>query len=101
LYWHQHAPLRASTCRRAGGDFSTRDPRGRSGLLLLRAKASKESPGGGSIAEVAELGSRVRAHEMDHLNGILILDRATRDERKRALRELRDAERAREREKAA
>jgi peptide deformylase len=40
-------------------------------------------------------------HEMDHLNGVLILDRATRDERKRALRELRDAERAREREKAA
>jgi hypothetical protein len=34
-------------------------------------------------------------HEMDHLNGVLILDRTTRDERNRALRELRDAERAR------
>jgi hypothetical protein len=33
---------------------------------------------------------------MDHLNGVLILDRTTRDERKRALRELREAERARE-----
>ncbi len=35
-------------------------------------------------------------HEMDHLDGVLMLDRTSRDERKRALRELRDAERARE-----
>jgi peptide deformylase len=40
-------------------------------------------------------------HELDHLNGVLILDRTTRDERKRALREMRDAQRAREREQAA
>jgi peptide deformylase len=32
-------------------------------------------------------------HEIDHLNGVLILDRTTRERRKAALRELRDAER--------
>ena len=31
-------------------------------------------------------------HEMDHLDGVLILERTTREERKRALRELREAE---------
>jgi peptide deformylase len=35
-------------------------------------------------------------HEMDHLDGVLILDRTSRDERKRALRELREAERTSE-----
>jgi len=53
------------------------------------------------MVEASGLEARVIQHEMDHLNGVLILDRTTRDERKRALRELRDAERAREREQAA
>ena len=49
------------------------------------------------MVEASGLEARVIQHEMDHLDGVLILDRTTRDERKRALRELRDAERARER----
>jgi peptide deformylase len=43
--------------------------------------------------EASGLEARVIQHEMDHLDGVLILDRTSRDERKRALRELREAER--------
>jgi peptide deformylase len=46
------------------------------------------------LVEASGLEARVIQHEMDHLDGVLILDRTTRDERKRALRELREAERA-------
>jgi peptide deformylase len=46
--------------------------------------------------EASGLEARVIQHEMDHLDGVLMLDRTSRDERKRALRELREAERARE-----
>jgi peptide deformylase len=42
--------------------------------------------------EASGLEARVIQHEMDHLDGVLILERTTRDERKRALRELREAE---------
>jgi peptide deformylase len=52
------------------------------------------------FVEASGLEARVIQHEMDHLDGVLILDRTTRDERKRALRELREAERAREEEAA-
>jgi peptide deformylase len=48
------------------------------------------------VVEAAGLEARVIQHEMDHLDGVLMLDRTSRDERKRALRELREAERARE-----
>jgi peptide deformylase len=48
------------------------------------------------LVEASGLEARVIQHEMDHLDGVLILDRTSRDERKRALRELREAERARE-----
>jgi peptide deformylase len=52
-------------------------------------------------AELEGIWSTLVQHEIDHLNGVLILDRTTRDERKRALRELREAnERAREEEAA-
>jgi peptide deformylase len=46
------------------------------------------------LVEASGLEARVIQHEMDHLDGVLILDRTTREERKRALRELREAERA-------
>jgi peptide deformylase len=42
--------------------------------------------------EASGLEARVIQHEMDHLDGVLILERTSRDERKRALRELREAE---------
>ncbi len=39
-------------------------------------------------------------HEIDHLDGVLILERTSRDQRRRAMRELRERERQ-ERERAA
>ncbi len=68
--------------------------------IHVRVRAVDEA-GETRMVEASGLEARVIQHEMDHLNGVLILDRTTRDERKRALRELRDAERAREREQAA
>lgn len=42
--------------------------------------------------EASGLHARVIQHEIDHLDGILILDRASKDQRKAALRALREAE---------
>jgi peptide deformylase len=65
----------------------------------VRVRALDEE-GETRLVEASGLEARVIQHEMDHLDGVLILDRTTRDERKRALRELRDAERARDDEAA-
>jgi peptide deformylase len=43
------------------------------------------------LVEATGLESRVIQHELDHLDGVLILDRTTRDQRKEAMRLLRDA----------
>jgi peptide deformylase len=59
----------------------------------VRVRAVDEE-GETRLVEASGLEARVIQHEMDHLDGVLILDRTTRDERKRALRELREAERA-------
>ena len=63
--------------------------------VYVRVRALDEE-GETRLVEASGLEARVIQHEMDHLNGVLILDRTSRDERKRALRELREAERARE-----
>ena len=63
--------------------------------VYVRVRALDER-GEALLIEASGLEARVIQHEMDHLDGVLILDRTTRDERKRALRELREAERARE-----
>ena len=42
--------------------------------------------------EASGLEARVIQHEMDHLDGVLIIDRASRDQRKAALQALREAE---------
>ena len=42
--------------------------------------------------EAEEMEARVIQHESDHLDGVLILDRTSRRERARALRELREAD---------
>jgi peptide deformylase len=63
--------------------------------VFVRVRALDEE-GETRLVEASGLEARVIQHEMDHLDGVLILDRTTRDERKRALRELREAERARE-----
>ena len=47
------------------------------------------------VIEASGLEARVIQHEMDHLDGVLILDRTSRDQRKQAMRTLREqAERA-------
>jgi peptide deformylase len=48
------------------------------------------------IVEASGFEARVIQHEVDHLDGVLILDRTTRDQRKDAVRALRERERARE-----
>jgi peptide deformylase len=61
----------------------------------VRVRAQDEH-GEPRLVEASGLEARVIQHEIDHLDGVLVLDRTKRDERKRALRELREAERARE-----
>jgi peptide deformylase len=61
----------------------------------IRVRAQDEE-GEDRLVEASGLEARVIQHEIDHLDGVLILDRISRDERKRALRELREAERERE-----
>ena len=46
------------------------------------------------VIEASGLEARVIQHEIDHLDGILILDRTTREQRKAAMRTLREAEAA-------
>jgi peptide deformylase len=43
------------------------------------------------VIEAAGLESRVIQHELDHLDGVLVLDRITRSQRKEAMRALREA----------
>jgi peptide deformylase len=45
------------------------------------------------VVEASGLEARVIQHEIDHLDGVLILDRTTRDQRKQAIRTLRERER--------
>ena len=63
--------------------------------VYVRVRALDEQ-GEPTLVEASGLEARVIQHEMDHLDGVLILDRTTRDERKRALRELREAASARD-----
>ena len=57
----------------------------------LYARFSGRDVGGEPITiEAAGLEARVLQHEIDHLDGVLILDRTVRDQRKAALRALRE-----------
>ena len=56
----------------------------------------RDEHGDDRLVEASGLEARVIQHEMDHLDGVLILDRASRDQRKEAIKSLREAERARE-----
>jgi peptide deformylase len=42
------------------------------------------------LVEATGLEARVIQHEMDHLDGVLILERTSRDQRKEAMRILRE-----------
>jgi peptide deformylase len=46
------------------------------------------------IIEASGLEARVIQHEIDHLDGVLILDRTSREQRKAAMREMREREQA-------
>ena len=55
----------------------------------LRVRAQDER-GEEQLIEASGLEARVLQHEIDHLDGVLILDRTTREQRKQAMRELRE-----------
>ena len=57
----------------------------------VRIRALDEE-GGDRVVEASGLEARVIQHEMDHLDGVLILDRASREQRREAMRTLREAQ---------
>ena len=59
----------------------------------VRVRAKDEN-GEDLLVEASGLEARVIQHEIDHLDGVLILDRTTKEQRKAAMRALREAERA-------
>jgi peptide deformylase len=61
----------------------------------VRVRAQDEEGETRSV-EASGLEARVIQHEIDHLDGVLILDRTTRDQRRDAIRALREAEQASE-----
>jgi peptide deformylase len=61
----------------------------------VRVRAQDEE-GEERLVEASGLEARVIQHEIDHLDGVLILERTSREERKRALRELREAQERRD-----
>jgi len=65
----------------------------------VRVRARDEL-GESRVVEASGLEARVIQHEIDHLDGVLILDRTSRDQRRRAMRELRNRERE-QRERAS
>jgi peptide deformylase len=50
----------------------------------------QDERGDGLVIEATGLEARVIQHEIDHLDGVLILDRTPREQRKQAMRELRE-----------
>ena len=58
--------------------------------VQVRVRAQDERGERFSV-EASGLEARVIQHEMDHLDGVLILDRTSRDQRKQAMRALREA----------
>jgi peptide deformylase len=56
--------------------------------VRVRAQDERGDP---ILVEASGLEARVIQHEMDHLDGVLILDRTPRDQRKRAMRAMREA----------
>jgi len=58
--------------------------------IHIRVRAHDEH-GDEIVVEASGLEARVIQHELDHLDGVLILDRASREQRKQAMRTLREA----------
>ncbi len=63
----------------------------RAGAVRVRARNERGEP---LLVEAEGLDARIIQHEMDHLDGILILDRIPRQARKEAMRAMREAQRA-------
>ena len=61
--------------------------------LHVRVRGRDEN-GDEVVVEATGLEARVIQHEIDHLDGVLILDRTTREQRKEAVRSLREAQAA-------
>jgi peptide deformylase len=61
--------------------------------IYVRVRGKNER-GEDIVVEATGLEARVIQHEIDHLDGVLILDRTTREERKEAMRALREAQAA-------
>lgn len=59
----------------------------------VRVRAQDEN-GAELLIEASGLEARVIQHEIDHLDGVLILDRTSREQRKEAMRVLREAQQA-------
>jgi peptide deformylase len=57
--------------------------------IHVRVRA-RDAHGDELLVEASGLEARVIQHEMDHLDGVLILDRTSRDQRKEAMRALRE-----------
>ena len=58
----------------------------------IHVRVRAQDPDGEAIViEASGLEARVIQHEMDHLDGVLILERTSRDQRKQAMRTLREA----------
>jgi peptide deformylase len=55
---------------------------------------ARDEQGEELVIEASGLEARVIQHEIDHLDGVLILDRTTREQRKAAMREMREREQA-------
>ncbi len=55
---------------------------------------ARDERGDELVVEATGLEARVIQHEVDHLDGVLILDRTSREQRKAAMRALREAEQA-------
>jgi peptide deformylase len=58
--------------------------------VRVRVRAQDEE-GASLVVEASGLEARVIQHEVDHLDGVLILDRTSRDQRKQAMRAMREA----------
>ena len=58
--------------------------------IRVRVSAQDEH-GAPLVVEASGLEARVIQHEVDHLDGVLILDRTSRDQRKQAMRAMREA----------
>jgi len=57
--------------------------------IYVRVRA-QDATGEPIVIEASGLEARVLQHEIDHLDGVLILDRTSRDQRKEAMRALRE-----------